>query len=219
MPIEINDLARLVEPLRKRAQLAITRAILKLVNDSTGLQRVQVEAYSGDVRDEAERFQNYGFSSVPFAGAEAVAAAVGGTTSHTIIVVCDDRRFRLRGLENGEVAVYDDQNQVIKLRRDGVEITTHLPVTVNAETLNVTTTADVVISSGGNAAISVAGSATLAAGALARIQAANVQIVGTSSLKLDAGGYGETWLPSGRQTWTQGTGTTNMGPPAGPEHP
>jgi phage gp45-like len=36
----------------------------------------------------------------------------------------DDRRYRLRGLAAGEVALYDDQQQVVILSRDGVEIRT-----------------------------------------------------------------------------------------------
>ena len=55
-----------------RVRLAIGRAVLGLVNDAAKLQAVQVMVRSGEVRDRAEHFQHYGFTSVPLPGAEGI---------------------------------------------------------------------------------------------------------------------------------------------------
>lgn len=192
----MRDMAKATAPLANRAKLMVCRAILKMVDDAAGLQTVQVKALEGDLRDGAERFQQYGFSSHPLVGAEGVALAVGGATNHTVIIAIDDRRYRVKGLTGGEVAIYDDQGQTIVLKRSGIEVNTPFNVTVNA-----------------------AGNATVTAQGTARMEGDAVQIHAKTSLKLDCGGYGETWLPSGRRLWTQSTTTSQMGPPMPPEHP
>ena len=84
----------------------VGRAVLTVVNDATGLQTVQVEGLPGEVIDGAERFQMYGITSHPLKGADALVLAVGGVRQHSIILI-DDRRYRPRGLEEGEVCVYN----------------------------------------------------------------------------------------------------------------
>jgi hypothetical protein len=63
---------------------------------------VQLTIRSGDVaevRDKAERFQDYGFTSNPKRGAEAIVLFPGGQRAHAIIIAVDDRRYRKTGLE------------------------------------------------------------------------------------------------------------------------
>lgn len=48
-------------------------------------------------------------TSVPHAGAECVTLSVGGNTDHPVVINVDDRRYRMRGLKTGEMAIYDDQ--------------------------------------------------------------------------------------------------------------
>jgi phage baseplate assembly protein V len=98
----------------------ITRGTLAGVADGGKLQGVSFRGRDGD--DDAERFQNYGFTSAPHAGAEVVVVNVGGDGSHPIVIAIDDRRYRINGLAGGEVCVYDDLGQRITLYRDRVEI-------------------------------------------------------------------------------------------------
>ncbi len=101
-----------------RMRNMVGRAVLGMVNDAAALQSVQVQILADQVRDNAEHFQHYGFTSVPFPGAEGIALAVGGSSGHTVVINIDDRRYRIK-LESGEVALYDDQGQYVKLGRDG----------------------------------------------------------------------------------------------------
>lgn len=105
--------------LGARVRNMVGRAVLGLVNDAARLQSVQVQILSDQVRDNAEHFQHYGFTSVPHPGAEGLALAVGGSSGHTVVINIDDRRYRLKALADGEVALYDDQGQYVKLGRNG----------------------------------------------------------------------------------------------------
>jgi phage baseplate assembly protein V len=92
----------------RRIMGMVARAIVNTVDDGRKLQTLQVELLEGEIQNEVERFQHYGFTSHPKAGAEAIGVAIGGTRGHMVVIAVDDRRFRLVNLEEGEVALYDD---------------------------------------------------------------------------------------------------------------
>lgn len=140
--MRLEDLHRALAPLRRRVQLMIGRAVIAVVDDNTKAQSVQITLLADEVHDGAERFQEYGFTSVPLAGAEAIVAFVGGLRSHGVIIAVEDRRYRLTGLQGGEVALYDDQGQAIILKRDRIRIES--PFKVDCEAPHVViTSADV----------------------------------------------------------------------------
>lgn len=59
------------------------------------------------------------------AGAEAVVLFPSGDRSHGVVISVADRRYRLKGLKSGEVAIYTDEGDSIILKRGRVtEITT-----------------------------------------------------------------------------------------------
>jgi len=105
-----------------RIRLAIARAIVGQVNDSRSLQTVQIGIQADVGRDQVERFQQYGMTSVPHPGAECVTLSVGGNTDHQAVINVDDRRYRMRGLKTGEMAIYDDQGMSVHLTREGIVI-------------------------------------------------------------------------------------------------
>jgi phage gp45-like len=82
------------------------RALVNLVNDAPGIQTMQIDLLAEETHNTVERYQNYGFSSVPLTGAEAVALCVGGNRDHPIVIVADDRRYRKKGLLPGDVSIY-----------------------------------------------------------------------------------------------------------------
>lgn len=124
--------ADVLRRLRTRVGMMVARAVIKTVDDTTKMQLVQASLLAGELRDKVEHFQPYGHTSVPFDGAEAVIIFAGGNREHGLCVVVDDRRYRLTGMEPGEVALYDDQGQVVRLKRDGIVIETEHKVTVTA---------------------------------------------------------------------------------------
>jgi len=124
-----------MKALLGRIQMMAARAIATRIDDSKGLQSLQVELLADEVQDGVERFTEYGFTSVPLADAEAVTLSPGGLRSRAIVICVADRRYRLKGLEAGEVALHDDQEQLIHIKRDGIEIVSPLQVKVMAPTV------------------------------------------------------------------------------------
>ena len=112
----INQLMR---PLRNRVVGMISRAVLESVDDSTKMQLVKLSILKGVDRSGVEHFQEYGFTSVPLAGAEAVVISPQGNTEHLIALTIGDRRFRLKSLAPGEVALYTDEGDKIHFKRGG----------------------------------------------------------------------------------------------------
>lgn len=127
-----DAVARALGPLAGRVQNMIARAVVSAIDDARQAQALQIELLAEEVQDGVERFQGYGFTSHPHPGAEALAVAVGGTRSHLIILQVEDRRYRLKGLAPGEVALFDDLGQIIHLKRDGIAIESPLKVTIAA---------------------------------------------------------------------------------------
>ena len=128
----MSAMQRTLRPLLQRLQLMIGRAVVLLVNDGTKLQGLQVSLLADEVRDQVERFQNYGFTSHPLPGAEAVAASVAGNRDHVLVIAVDDRRYRLTALQQGEVAIYTDEGDKIVLKRGGtIEVTASTKVVLD----------------------------------------------------------------------------------------
>jgi phage gp45-like len=106
--------------MQRRISMAIGRAVLRGVDDSGGLQRLQLSLYAEETRDQVDRVQPFGLSTMPLPGAEVVVVSVGGGRDHPVAVVVDDRRFRPTGLQNGEVCLYSARaGQRITLLADG----------------------------------------------------------------------------------------------------
>lgn len=120
----MRGLQRALNPVRQRMALMFSRAVVLLVQDTLKLQGLQISLLADEVRDDVERFQNYGFTSHPLPGAEAVAASVAGNRDHVVVLAVDDRRYRLRSLAAGEVAIYTDEGDKVVLKRGGlIEVT------------------------------------------------------------------------------------------------
>jgi phage baseplate assembly protein V len=121
-----------------RIFLSIARGTLTRVNDAPKMQTADVRLLNNESLAGAERFQDYGFTSVPLPAddtgtAEVVAVFILGNRSHPIIVRIDDRRYRLKNLQPGESAQYDDQAQQVYISRSGIQILggpSNLPITV-----------------------------------------------------------------------------------------
>jgi phage baseplate assembly protein V len=113
------------------------RGVLRGTKDDGPRQQVQVELLKGEIRDDVEHMQNYGFTSHA-TGGDCAVAFLGGNREQGIVLVVDDRRFRL-ALQPGEVAIYDDLGNKIELLRDLVKVTaiTKLQIDAPAGEINI----------------------------------------------------------------------------------
>lgn len=112
----------------------IARGVVALANAGRKLQALQVRITASEVKDAVEHFEPYGFTSHPLPGAEAVVVFPGGDRSHSIALMVADRRYRLQGLESGEVALFTDEGDSLVFKRGRiVELTTDT-LRINAAT-------------------------------------------------------------------------------------
>lgn len=128
---------RLTGPLAGRIEMMIGRAVIAAIADAPQAQAMQIELLADEVHDGVERFQGYGFTSHPHPGAEAIVVFPGGTRSHGIVIQVEDRRYRLKNIAPGEVALFDDLDQIVHLKRDGIHIESLNKVTIEAPDIEV----------------------------------------------------------------------------------
>lgn len=126
----MRALTKFKESMGRRMAQLVSRAVLQVVNDAGGLQELQVQALADEVLDRVERFQQYGLTSVPLPGSEGLLLSVGGSRSNAVILAVDDRRYRLQGLQGGEVALYTDEGDFIHFKRGNI-------IAVKTQTLEV----------------------------------------------------------------------------------
>jgi phage baseplate assembly protein V len=115
----MRQLDRWISPLRNRVANSIARAVVTAVNSAGGMQVVQLGVLAGETVDDGEHFEPYGFTSRPQAGAEAVVLFPNGDRSQPLVVAVGDRRYRIKGLADGEAAIYNDTGAKVVLLADG----------------------------------------------------------------------------------------------------
>ncbi len=122
-----------LQPLRRKLRLIATRGVVKLVDPARLLQELQVAAVGEELLDAIEHWEPYGYTSNPQPGAEALLLSLGGDRDHAVAVSVADRRFRLKGLQSGEVALYTDEGDVIHFKRSNkILIDSANEITINA---------------------------------------------------------------------------------------
>lgn len=132
-------IARMMAPLARSVGNMLARGTLAMANAAAKMQTLQVRILSGEAKDSVEHFEPYGYTSNPHPGAEALLQFFGGDRSHGVAFMVSDRRYRLTGLESGEVALYDDLGTKIVLKRGNIiEITASSKVRMITPLLEVT---------------------------------------------------------------------------------
>jgi phage gp45-like len=112
----------------QRAFSMIARATLVKADDSKKWQEVTIRSEVRRKFTNVEVIHPYGFTAVPLppqnendsAAAEAIVVYLDGDMSHPVALAIGDRRYRLTGLKDGEVALHDDQGQKVHVTRDGI---------------------------------------------------------------------------------------------------
>ncbi|MBI4209535.1 MAG: phage baseplate assembly protein [Deltaproteobacteria bacterium] len=131
---------RAIAPLKRRVLLSISRGIVKEVDDSKKIQLLTLRLLANELHSNVERFQNYGFTSVPLKDSEVVAVFPGGNREHGIVIAVEDRRYRLKGLQSGEVALYTDEGDSLVLKRDNqIELKTKKFIVQATDSMEVNT--------------------------------------------------------------------------------
>lgn len=122
---------RLLAPIKRRITGAITRAVVSGVVEDLQRQNLQLKMHADESVDDIERFQNYGCSSFPPVGSEAILAAIGGNLGNLVAVAVEDKKYRPKG-ESGDVFLYHLEGHKIRLTKDGKVVVTATDVIFEA---------------------------------------------------------------------------------------
>ncbi len=110
---------KLLAPIRRRLVGMISRAVVTDINDSLKRQNIQIKIHYDESMDNVERFQNYGFSSNPPKGAEAIPVAVAGNLADIVVLAVEDKNVRPKDGDDLDVYVYHAEGHYIKLSKGG----------------------------------------------------------------------------------------------------
>lgn len=123
----------MIAGLYRRILMMIGRGRTTVVDDSKSVQFVQLDSLlPGEVRDSTPRLAEYGFTSYPPAGTDAVAVFLAGNRSSGIIIATGNQTYRVTGLASGDACIYDSRGQTVTLTASGIVVNGNgLNLTVN----------------------------------------------------------------------------------------
>jgi phage baseplate assembly protein V len=101
---------------------SLGRGRLTRVDDGGAVQLVQMQLSQSETRDKTPRVAEYGFSSNPPDGTDAVAVFLGGDRTNGVVIACGHQQYRMRGLASGEVCVSDNKGQSVYLSASGIVV-------------------------------------------------------------------------------------------------
>lgn len=135
----INFINKAMAPLKTRVQLMVGRAVLLASQDSKGIQTWQIKGLQGETFDGVPRVQEFGFSSNPPQGSDAIMVAVGGSRESLVVIATDHKTYRFKNLASGESVLYTDDGTSIHLKKAGqIEIKTATKVLIETADVEIT---------------------------------------------------------------------------------
>jgi phage baseplate assembly protein V len=107
----------MLQPIMNKLRLLVSRGVVRVVDDAKKMQSLQVELHEGELHDQVERFQDFGFTSVPKPEAEAIYLSVGGNRAAGVVVAVSDRQYRPTGMAEGDVCLYTESGERVYLNK------------------------------------------------------------------------------------------------------
>jgi len=108
-----------IQRLHQRLLHAIGRGRVTTGNDSGPVQTQQIRLGADEIKDDVPRLAEFGFTSMPPVGSDAVLVFIGGDRSNGAIVATGHQASRPRGLKEGETMIYTQDGKSIYLTADG----------------------------------------------------------------------------------------------------
>ncbi|WP_116371657.1 phage baseplate assembly protein V [Marinomonas sp. MED121] len=137
MSLVERAIEKALAPVNRKIRQMLTRSLVTGVVEDLQRQTLQVKMSSADSADDIERFQNYGCSSHPPLGSEAILAALGGSLGQLVAVAVEDKRYRPQG-EMGDVFLYHLEGHRVQLTANGeINITANKVNLTASESFNI----------------------------------------------------------------------------------
>lgn len=111
-----------VRKILQRLWNLVARGRLTGKDGSKAMRTIQTELFAQDIRDDVEHFEPYGFSSEPLLGAEPLTVSFSGNRDHTVAICVADRRYRIKGMKDGEVAIFDHLGRKVHITQGGIVV-------------------------------------------------------------------------------------------------
>ena len=136
--VTLRDVQKLIAPLWRRVRLIADRAIVTAVTDSFNRQGLQLKVLADEAASDVERFQNYGHTSVPPEGSEAIVLGLGGARAGLVAIAVEHKGFRPKDLEDGDSCLYHLEGHNLTLHKDGLaELTAKIVIIRATEKLTI----------------------------------------------------------------------------------
>lgn len=113
---------RLIEPIKNRLMLMINRATVDIVDDSGSIQSQQVKVLAGETKSKVPSVHQFGFSSNPPPGSDAIMISVNGNRENSVIIGHENREFRFTNLEEGDSIQYNKEGKFVHVKGKNVEM-------------------------------------------------------------------------------------------------
>ncbi|WP_429496754.1 phage baseplate assembly protein V [Robbsia andropogonis] len=144
----------MMKDTQRRIQRALSsvrqafRGVIGSVATDGAVQMITGEGLSGESLSDVELFQQYGTTSVPPKGTMAIVLPLGGESSHAVAIATEHGSYRIKGLKQGELALYTDEGdsvifnrgRVINMTTKTLNISAEESVNVTAKNINLTAT-------------------------------------------------------------------------------
>lgn len=136
------ELNRILEPIRNRIRLMVARAlIVATAEGKEGGIKLEINLGFEETRDELELVQQYGMSSRPSVGSQAVTLFLSGSRDSGVVIATKGMGSEMSfSLKEGEVALHTDEGDSVHLKRGRI-------VAITTETLEIKATTAVKIDS------------------------------------------------------------------------
>lgn len=96
------------------------RGVLSATKSDQKIQGMQIKGLDGETIQDAEFYQQFGFTSNPPAGTNVIILPLNGNTSHGVIIATENGSFRVQSLKPGEACVYDQSGSTITLKNNKI---------------------------------------------------------------------------------------------------
>jgi phage gp45-like len=107
-----------LDRLYRRTTMMVAPVKIVATNDEGPVHRAQIEINgTPEVLDDVAVVEIYGVASHAPVNSDATAFFVQGNRSNAVVIGTNNQKFRLRGLKSGEVALYTDEGDEIRMAR------------------------------------------------------------------------------------------------------
>lgn len=153
----MRDVMRYVERRLAGVRLAY-RASLSALSKGAAVQLAQGDALAGEVMQGAEVFQQFGFTSAPPAGTQAIVLPLGGSTAHSVVIATEHGAYRV-DVAGGEACIYNMYGDKVHLKQERIEVETKtLHIKASEQVIFETPNISMQGAGGGDAAATMTGS-------------------------------------------------------------